>query len=318
MKYFETHFEDYIAAVKCSNFHPEFEETVYPMFPDNVKDLGNVILHGGVGVGKYSQALYIIHRYSPSRLKYDKKMKLQSERYIYHYRISDIHYEVDFALLGCNSKTVWHELFMQIVDVVTVKAEKVGIILCKNFHTVQNELLDVFYSYLQEYSHPYSNLQIRFMFICENVSFLPNNLVQACRVVGISPPKCLVDGKALTVTTSDDIEVYLKSNIRKGLRGRGDLQNSKTLSIICNNIIRCLAAGHERINFGEFRENLYDILVYNLDINNCLWYMLKAYREKFSDERYGELIAEIFVFLQQYNNNYRPIYHLENIFLKFI
>ena len=66
---------------------------------------------------------------------------LQNEKYTYQYHISDIHYEIDISLLGCNSKLIWHEIVQQIVDIVSVKSDKIGIVVCKNFHLIHTELL---------------------------------------------------------------------------------------------------------------------------------------------------------------------------------
>ena len=135
MKYYETHYEDYINAVKKYNIHEELIETINK-FPQKNNELTNLIFYGPTGVGKYSQVLKIIQKYSPSELKYDKKITIQTDKQTYNYRISDVHYEIDMSMLGCNSKLVWHEIFFQIVDIIAVKADKFGIILCKNFHLI--------------------------------------------------------------------------------------------------------------------------------------------------------------------------------------
>ena len=119
--------------------------------PDNLHELKNIILYGPSGIGKYSQALYMIEKYSPSKLKYQKKMHIHtSKESFYEFKISDIHYEIDFELLGCNSKFLWNDFYINTIDVISTKEHKSGIILCKNFHTIHNELLDIFYSYMQK------------------------------------------------------------------------------------------------------------------------------------------------------------------------
>ena len=103
------------------------------------------------------------------------------------YRLSDIHYEVDMALLGCNSKTLWNDIFFQIVDIVSVNSKKRGIILCKNAHAIYNELLDVFYSYIL---HPlkYYNIEIKFILLTEHLSFLPSNVRENFRIIHVKRP----------------------------------------------------------------------------------------------------------------------------------
>ena len=135
MKFYETHYEDYYHSVEKSNFHPELN-AIYTRFPKSFSDLENLIFYGPSGSGKYSQMLYLLKRYSPSQLKYEKKITALTEKQNYTYKISDIHYEVDMSLLGCNSKILWHEIFTQVVDIVSIKTEKCRIIVCKNFHSI--------------------------------------------------------------------------------------------------------------------------------------------------------------------------------------
>ena len=72
MKYYESNYEEYIQSVSNNNIHPELL-SVFDKFPYNIEDMENVILYGGSGVGKYSQMLYLIRRYSPSDLKHNRR-----------------------------------------------------------------------------------------------------------------------------------------------------------------------------------------------------------------------------------------------------
>ena len=204
MKYYETGFDEYVRAVQNYNLHPELKPQIDDL-PNDFSNFQNMILYGPPGSGKYSQSLSIINKYSPSSLKYDKKISIMNEksekkvrepknekkkngnsvskRNDFVYRISDVHYEVDMSLLGCNSKTLWHEIFFQIVDIVSVKPDKCGIILCKNMHSVYNELLDVFYSYI---NHPLQ-YSATFYFTYRKYEFLTtkhNQLIQyiVCKI----------------------------------------------------------------------------------------------------------------------------------------
>ena len=38
-----------------------------------------------------------------------KKMHITVAKQNYTIKVSDIHYEVDLSLLGCNSKILWHK-----------------------------------------------------------------------------------------------------------------------------------------------------------------------------------------------------------------
>ena len=88
--------------------------------------------------------------------------------------------------------------------------------------------------------------------------------------------------------------------------------------VILNNIINV-----NTIKFSTLRENLYNILIYNINVNEFLWYILKQIivrkdEFKITNDKIGSIIDEIFLSLQLYNNNYRPIYHLEKIILTLI
>lgn len=103
MKYHDTHFEDYINSNSKSNLHPKLN-ILYQQFPEKIEDLKNIIFYGPKGVGKYTQMLSSIKKYSPTNLKYEKKISINYNKNTYYFKISDIHFEIDMSLLGCNSK----------------------------------------------------------------------------------------------------------------------------------------------------------------------------------------------------------------------
>ena len=86
--------------------------------------------------------------------------------------------------------------------------------------------------------------------------------------------------------------------------------------IICNKIIHNLININE-FQFLKFRDILYDIFIYNLDITDCIWYILSSLVEqkKIKREDLSNILIKTYVFFQYYNNNYRPIYHVENYLL---
>ena len=170
MKFYEATAEEYLAAMDKYNLHPELQSLYENMFPSSLNTFENLIVYGPVGSGKYSQVLKILQKYSPSELKHEKKITVQSEKNAYTFRISDIHYEIDLAFLGCNSKNLWHDIFCQIVDIISVKQEKIGIILCKNFHMIHSELLEIFYSYIQPFTTSHMNIKIKFIIFIDHVT----------------------------------------------------------------------------------------------------------------------------------------------------
>jgi hypothetical protein len=396
MKYYDTHYEEYVQSVKTHNIHPELKP-MFDSFPKSIKEFGNLIIYGACGSGKYSQVLYLLEKYSPTHLKYDKRITVNTEKQSYKYRISDIHYEIDMGLLGCHSKLLWHELFFQIVDIISMKPEKMGVLVCKNFHMIHSELLEVFYSYIQHSSRLMPNMCIRFILITEHISFIPNNILNCCEKVSVKKPtKTDYMSVLFTETEVNELKRQIASenqskksggkrsqkkleltddrlNTGKTIQGQSvqnlpnDLKeeqhelfvrqihnpklyvngeqyqrakdaidqmgeqivvNMKELqllkhtemdnlpkdifNVICDNIIAEIS-NSQNLVFTNFRENLYDILIYNLDITECVWYILSHFIRIGEITNVTKILPTIYKFLKYYNNNYRPIYHLESI-----
>ena len=139
----QQNYEDYCREKDSFDIHKNIS-LLCNKLPDNGKDIPHLIFYGPPGSGKYSQALYCIRNYSPSTLKYERKMVIMFDKNEYINVISDIHYEIDMELLGCNSKGLFQELIKNISDIIMTKQDKFGIILCENFHTIHPELLDIF------------------------------------------------------------------------------------------------------------------------------------------------------------------------------
>ena len=85
------------------------------------------------------------------------------------------------SLLGCNSKLLWHDIYQQIVDIISAKTDKSGIIVCKEFHNIHSELLENFYSYMQENNS--SAINIKFILITEEISFIPDSILNCCEIM---------------------------------------------------------------------------------------------------------------------------------------
>jgi len=358
MKYYESHYEEYIQSVEKINLHPELVP-ILNQFPQKINQLENLIIYGPAGTGKYSQILSLLKKYSPSALKYDKKIVAITEKQQYIYRISDIHYEIDMSLLGCNSKILWHEVFFQIIDIISVKPNKIGIILCKNFHLIHAELLEIFYSYMQQYNHSQTNIKIIFCLMMEHISFLPTPIINACHILRVQrPDKELYEQIANMNNIEGDydkteqsflqhitnyknnqmtsffnipnnnillVEPIIKEIALESIQNIKELRSFPLISsseeipkdifnIICDNIIQEMTTPNA-LSFTLFRDKLYDMLTYNLDMTECLWYILRHFIEKgcLTDKDTSDILTKTYTFLKYYNNNYRPIYHLESI-----
>ena len=88
MKFYESHYEEYIDSKKNYELHPELN-VLMENLPDRAINMGNLIVYGPSGVGKYSQVLQILKKYSSTHLKYDKKLTALTEKQNYTYHISD-------------------------------------------------------------------------------------------------------------------------------------------------------------------------------------------------------------------------------------
>ena len=84
MKFLETHFEEYNTTTNKLNLHPKLQKS-FNKFPSSLSKLGNIIFFGPSGVGKYSQMLHAIKKYSPSDLKYEKKLSIVFNKQSYFF-----------------------------------------------------------------------------------------------------------------------------------------------------------------------------------------------------------------------------------------
>jgi hypothetical protein len=321
MKFLETHFEEYINTTSKHNLHTKLQKS-FNKFPSSLCKLGNLILFGPSGVGKYSQMLHAIKKYSPSELKYEKKLSIVFNKQAYFFKISDIHYEVDMSLLGCNSKLLWHDIYQQIVDIISAKNEKSGIIVCKEFHNIHSELLENFYSYMQENNS--SAISIKFVLLTEEISFIPDSILNCCETIHIARPtkiaytkisgeKLPTDMKVENITNIKNLRTNLNGNISGTSGGENIKEMMYPYKIMCDKILKDMI-NIDEIKFLKFRDLLYDIFIYNLDITDCIWYIVTTLiqQKKIQRNDISQLLLKTYIFLKYYNNNYRPIYHLES------
>lgn len=347
MKYYETTFEEYIYTTNQNNYHEELIP-IFDELPTAIEDLQNIIFYGPPGSGKYSQILRLIKKYNNSQnLKFDKII-LKNEKQTYHFHISDIHYEIDMGLLGCHSKTLWYDIFQQIIEVISTKPKTCGIIVCKNFHSTHNELLEIFYSYMQK-NHS-TTINIKFILVTENISFIPNNIISSCKIIRCKQPEISCHISEHTRNTSVDLEPSIH-NFRKRIQSLNrvdqndiyrnimhdisseDIMNMKDLKYlsisdenipkdifnsVCDDVLNLLM-NHKTnpVFLQHLRDVIYEIFTYNLDVSECIWYIL-SYLIKYQHiqkNKLSDLLDMVSRILRYYNNNYRPIYHLENILL---
>jgi hypothetical protein len=301
-------FEDYIKLNEKKNLHPKLSN-LYKNFPDDIRKLNNTIFYGPPGIGKYTQMLSTIKKYSPSNLQYEKKICIRNPKQDYYIKISDIHFEIDIAMLGCNSKTLWNDIYTQIVDILLSTKKRSGIIVCKNFQDINSELLEIFYSYLQTFCN--SPIHISFIFITTQLSFLPDCIIDCCNIINISRPTRTQYNKCINNKLDKSLPLDNIINIKNIINNITQLNNIH--HNICDKIIKMIL-NINNTSFIEVRDGIYNIFIYNLDIGECLWYIIDSLIRKnnIKKENTTELFYYTTRFLQYFNNNYRPIYHLES------
>jgi hypothetical protein len=314
MKFFETRFDEYVSTCATHNFHPKLK-TMFDKFPDQLSSLKNIIIYGSSGVGKYTQALNIVHRYSPSGLKYEKKtiIPYSNGKNQYVCKLSDIHYEVDMSLLGCNAKTLWHDIHGHIVDIIGGTPHKTGIVMCKNMQLVDHDLMETLFSYMQD-SCGTTPIQLRYIFITEGVSFLPDNIVQCCETIPVPKPRTVSVKKHARKRNSSITDEGISRTINlKSLYSPLSHGQVEVFEIIVRNIVTFITGGIDNVVFSELRECIYDLFVYDANIHVCMWSVLSTLiKADYIDTRNIDVCIEYtFEFFKLYNNNYRPIYHVE-------
>ena len=336
MKFFETHYTDYVNKVKEYSLHPVIKKT-FMSFSSDIESLPSMIIHGPPGVGKYSHALYLISRYSPSNLKYEKRIAVAYNKETFFIKISDCHFEVDMSLLGCNSKHLWNEIYNQIQDIVGSRTQTTAIVMCKNFHKIHSELLETFYSYMLSSSE---HVSLKFIILSDHVSWLPDNILHRCKLVPFKRPttiaynKCLKVAKSATTVATMPLlhpptDIIKETPVRLNSKFRLEtITNIKALKSnvtelteshenICNYIVGVIISPDSELKYDALRECLYDLLTYDINIQECVWFILRRLVNQglLLPEMMNDVMIQTYVFLQYFNNNYRPIYHLENFVL---
>jgi len=341
-------FDKYTNIDNDKKFHKKIA-SYYDKLPNDINKLKNIIFYGAKGVGKYTQVLSVIKKYSPTKLKYYKRISIPYQKGIYCIKISDIHYEIDLSILGCHSKTLWNSIFENINDIISTKNIQKGILVCKNFHKIHPELLSIFYSYMQ--TKIINSNKIIFFIITENISFIPSNIVNICKIFHYERPSRNMYNNKLGIKIPKSYDISKITNINNLKHSITQLMiphhkicdklitiiikylkklenNPKSISNI-NNILSDESILANKNNdddnddehdFMKIRELLYDILTYHINVEDSLYYIIKKLiSEKYIDESImPSIMINVYNFLQYYNNNYRPIYHLESFIFNLI
>ena len=281
------------------SFHPylEKEHEVLKMPLENIQ---NLIFYGNKGIGKYYQAILYIKKFSPSKLKYNKKMYINDHEY--YIKISDIHFEIDMSTLGCNCKILWSDIQKQIVDSMLSLNLSKAIILCKNFHEINKDLLQNF-----------KNIMIpscSYIFLTEHVGFFPSKILQRSDIISFRKiKKKTLNNYDVRVKNSDNLLAYKHQKLKINHNMR--YIDEKYINII----IDYLNNENGSFTYLQLRENIYNLLINQCNIENCIWHLLNYYIIHNSINNIEDVMIELYNFFRLYNYNYRPIFHIEHIIL---
>ena len=260
----------------------------------------HLIISGPEGIGKYTQSLQILRCISPSKLKYERKMTIEFNKNIYNFTLSDVHLEVDFDMLGCQSRLLWHEIYSNYVD--TLVRNKRGIILCKNFHSIHGELHEIFYSYMHDINTKYN---VKYMIHTNSVSFIYNNILNKSRILTLQRPTKSKYQKLTRKKLANNNVINIKNVIHQ-------VVDRDPCHALCDVVCDYLE-DMDNFELSVLREHIYNLFVYNLNIHNCIWYINTRFQNHTMYKKYAhKIIKETAVFFKFFNNNYRPIYHLES------
>lgn len=263
------------------------------------------IFYGQKGIGKYSNIIHQIYKNNNIHYLHEKKLIVDiSNKQNLILKTTSLFCELDFKLIHINNKNNIFQILDLLNDSYYVKNNKKYYILCKNFECIQNELLEIFYSFMKQYNS--------FIFILHtsNIGFIPHSILHICDIYCFQYPtqKMLkkLGGRKLD---SKNMENMLQVNY--GIT----IENFKLIDAIYT-----IMTDYNNFDYMKLRENLYNVLVYNRDIYIVFLKILQRCFENdiLTIEQYKKVQDTIIKDLSYYNNNYRPIFHLEKIFLTIV
>ena len=238
----------------------------------------NIIIYSHNNYYNYSHSLKFVKEESMSNLKYTRKITLRIKNNDYVFNISDIHLEIDFELLGVDEYNVFFEVFNHVKENITLN-NKIKYIICLNFNNIKKELLEVFYTFLDE-------IYIRFILLTDNISFINKSILDNVKIYKIEPACISEYNKTFEPKIQELSKIIINYNKKK-------------------------------TSFFDIRQNIYNLLVYNYNIHNCINYLFELLlKEKYINEDNIFLVFKKYrTIIEKYNNNYRSIFHIERFII---
>jgi hypothetical protein len=151
--------------------------------------------------------------------------------------------------------------------------------------------------------------------ITEHLSFIPDSIINCCEIIQVPRPSKINYNKCLKNKLQPSFKLEEISNI-KNVNSIINENLMQPYKIICNKIIDVII-NIKNYQLLKMRELVYDMFIYNLNVDQCIWYIIctLVINGSISQENMSKMMIKTYTFFQYYNNNYRPIYHLENYIL---
>ena len=259
-----------------------------------------------------------------STIPHERVIPVETSKITYNMRISDIHYEIDIMVLGCNHRQLWDDIFVKIYDIVRSKPSehRRGTIVVRGFQHVHTDLHDVFYGYMQRMRHD-TTVGVSFSIQTTGVSFIHRNILDACEHVNVVMRygDMVGSGHPPINVQSSPLRKSMSLSKMKGLIDRsGDGTLGNLISNIheksCDELIEFILEDHDQHTKGimfSVRDKLYNIMFLYLDIHKCMWYIVCRLSEEIAanDDTMFKMTDAYIQCFSGFNTNYRPIYHLE-------
>jgi hypothetical protein len=319
------------------SFNKDLLQIINNTTPSN-NNFINYIFYGPPCSYKYKNALKLLQNFSPSNLKYEKKLHINLTKTEFYIKISDIHYEIDVENFIYNSKSVWNEIYNIIYNSIASSSIKRGYIVFRNFDKINYDLLDLLYNYMQK--ELFSTLNIKYIIITECVSFIPIKIINICKILNFAKLSkkniysicnksnklyfkklntTVKDNNLITCSKVDTIYNKVNNpNIFTHLDISNNIKYIEQHSAICDTYINIII--NNNYNITNIRTLLYDILINHLNSHECFFYIIQSLivNKLIDSNKISDLIFNSIFFFKNYNNNYRPIFHLESFTLYLI
>lgn len=265
----------------------------------------HTVFYGPNGTGKYSQIIYAIYKKYKLEHLHEKKMIIEiPNKNNIQLKITSYFVELDFQSIQLSNKNTLFTILDNINDSYYLKQKKNFLIICKNFEHIERDCLEIFHSLLEEYT------QFTFLFHTNSIGFIPDSILNQCTIHTFNGLSNIKLKKAFQKIQKKEYNI---ENLQEH-----KLQTYFSCDKINKEIVNLLTC--DQIDYSKLRELLYSCLIYNISIYKTYLYVIKYFmdNELLSYDILKKHQNSIVTDFMHYNNNYRPIYHLEKIFLTIV